>query len=360
LRITRDYLSGFGGFRPVRLSAVVGSRANNFDLLRLLAAGLVLGSHSFPLTGRHEPLSPHTLGTVGVEIFFAISGFLVTASWLNEPALGAFLRKRALRIFPGLICAAVVTSLVFGTAFTAGPRVAFLGSGTPWDYIVSNVCLFPVYVLKSVFAGNPDHAANGSLWTLPVEARAYLLLGLCGLVGFLRGRVIGIAAIVLVAANATVHLGASLRLTCMFVAGSALYLLRGRIILRADLAVLLLVVWLATFGTSFSTAVGMVAIPYLAACAAYCTPRGLRRLTARGDVSYGVYVYAFPVQQALVATLGPVSPLLLTAVAAPIVWFAGLVSWRFIESPMRKRKRLARARVEHDAPGELSPPVLLQ
>jgi peptidoglycan/LPS O-acetylase OafA/YrhL len=353
-RLARDRLglvSASGAFRPIRLSVVAASRTNNFDLLRLLAACLVLGSHSFPLTGRHEPLAPHTLGAVGVEMFFAISGFLVTASWLNEPAVGAFLRKRALRIFPGLICAVVVTALVFGTVFTASSRAAFLGSPAPWSYIAFSVFLFPVYILKSVFTGNPDQAANGSLWTLPVEARTYLLLGLCGLGGLVRGRVVGVTAIALVAVNATVDLGPSLRLASMFVAGSALYLLRGRVILRADIAALLFVIWLAAFGTTFATAVGMLAIPYLVACAAYCTPRGLRRLTAKGDVSYGVYVYAFPIQQALVATLGPVNPFLLTAIAAPLVWFAGLVSWRLIEQPMLKRKRRTRAQREHDVVG---------
>jgi peptidoglycan/LPS O-acetylase OafA/YrhL len=104
--------------RSLRLNDVASLRENNFDLLRLVAAGLVLTSHSFPLTGRLEPLAPHTLGTAGVEVFFAISGFLVTKSWLSEPSLGRFLRKRVLRILPGLAGAVAVTALAIGTIFT--------------------------------------------------------------------------------------------------------------------------------------------------------------------------------------------------------------------------------------------------
>jgi peptidoglycan/LPS O-acetylase OafA/YrhL len=82
----------------VELSAVSESRDNNFDVLRLFAAGLVLLSHSFALTGRHEPLAPHTLGTVGVEIFFVVSGFLVTRSWLGDPSFRSFIGKPIRRI----------------------------------------------------------------------------------------------------------------------------------------------------------------------------------------------------------------------------------------------------------------------
>jgi hypothetical protein len=115
----------------IRLSEVVGSRDYNFDVLRLVAAGLVLVSHAFPLAGRHEPLAPHTLGTVGVKIFFVISGFLVTKSWLSDPSFRHYIGKRARRIFPGLVCAVLLTALVLGPIFSSRSPKAFLGSGAP-------------------------------------------------------------------------------------------------------------------------------------------------------------------------------------------------------------------------------------
>jgi peptidoglycan/LPS O-acetylase OafA/YrhL len=308
-------------------------------VLRLAAASLVLVSHSFPLTGRHEPLAPHTLGKVGVEIFFAISGFLVTKSWLGDPSWRRYLVKRARRIFPGLIGAVLVTALVIGPIFSSISPVAFFTSGAPPSYTVSNVLLAPQWVLATVFSSNPDHAANGSLWTLPVEMRAYIILAIFGTGLLARRTVIGVTAALVFGLNIGGNLSPSLQLMSVFVAGSLLYLLRDRIVLRVDIAAGMLVLWLAAFTTPLATAAGMLALPYLVACAAYCTPPGLRRLVAKGDVSYGVYLYAFPIQQSIVALLGPIAPLGLAALAAPIVWLAGFASWRLVELPILHRPR---------------------
>jgi peptidoglycan/LPS O-acetylase OafA/YrhL len=213
-----------------------------------------------------------------------------------------------------------------------------LSSWAPWSYIVSNVCLVPDYFLSSVFAANPDPSANGSLWTLPVEMRAYILLAVLGLAGLVRRRLICVAAVSLIALNVAMNIGPSLRLMSIFVGGSALYLLRDSVMLRLDIATLLLAVWLAAYNSRFAAAVGIVVLPYLVVYAAYCTPARLRRLTAKGDVSYGVYVYAFPIQQSIVAIAGLLNPLLLTVIAAPIVWSAGFMSWRLIEAPMLRLK----------------------
>src|SRR6476659_2397344 len=112
--------------RAVRLSEAAASRENNFDVLRLLAAGIVLAAHSWPLgSGRRQPFAHHPLGTVGVEIFFVISGFLVTRSWLSEPSLRRFARTRARRILPGLMGALLVTALVIGPIFSTASLGAY-------------------------------------------------------------------------------------------------------------------------------------------------------------------------------------------------------------------------------------------
>jgi peptidoglycan/LPS O-acetylase OafA/YrhL len=342
----------------VRLSEVAGSRGNNFDVLRLSAAGLVLVSHSFPLTGRREPLAPHTLGTVGVEIFFAISGFLVTKSWLGDPSWRRYLVKRARRIFPGLIGAVLVTALVVGPVFSSISPTAFLTSGAPVSYTISNMLLLPHWVLETVFSSNPDHAANGSLWTLPVEMRAYILLAIFGTGLLARRTVIGITAAVVFGLNIGGSLSPSMQLMSLFAAGSLLYLLRGSVVLRFDIAAGMLALWLAAFTTPFATAAGMLALPYLIACVAYCTPSALRRLVAKGDVSYGVYLYAFPIQQSIVSILGPIPPLGLATLAAPLAWLAGLASWRIVERPILYRRKTAHARAAN-APGVIvAPPVV--
>jgi peptidoglycan/LPS O-acetylase OafA/YrhL len=323
----------------VNLSAVSESRDNNFDVLRLSAAALVLVSHSFALAGRHEPLAPHTLGTVGVEIFFVVSGFLVTRSWVGGPSFRAFIGKRVRRIFPGLIAAFVATGLVFGTIYSTNSSGSYLASSEPWTYIASNVLLVPHTMISTVYTTNPHEAANGSLWTLPIEFRAYLLLGLLGAGAMVRRWTIIPIAACLFGYSVIAGLGSSGRLFAMFAAGSSFYLLRDLVVLRADIAAGLLAIWLLTFSTTLSIAVGMLALPYLVAMFAYRTPRSLRRLATRGDVSYGVYIYAFPVQQSIVATLGTISPFLVASIAMPIVWVFAMTSWRFVEQPFMRRGR---------------------
>jgi len=323
----------------VNLSAASESRDNNFDVLRLFAAALVLLSHSFALTGRHEPLAPHTLGTVGVEIFFVASGFLVTRSWVGDPSFRAFMGKRIRRIFPGLIVAVLATGLVFGTIYSTSSSWGYLASPGPWTYIASNVLLFPRYLISTVYTTNPSAAVNGSLWTLPIEFRAYLLLGVLGAGALVRRWSILPIAACFFAYSIIAGVGSSGRLIAMFAAGSTFYLLRDRVVLRADIALGLLAIWVAAFATPLAVAAGMLALPYLVAMFAYRTPRSLRRLAAKGDVSYGLYTYAFPVQQSIVSTLGTISPLLVALIAAPVVWLLALASWRFVERPFLLRRR---------------------
>jgi peptidoglycan/LPS O-acetylase OafA/YrhL len=314
-------------------------RENNFDVLRLFAAALVLISHSFPLTRHREPLSPHTLGTAGVEIFFALSGFLVTKSWLDAPQPALFLRKRVLRIFPGLIGALAVTSLVLGPAMSTLSPLRYFGSGQTWTYLDRNVLLFSTWSLPGVFTGNPLRAVNGSLWTLPVEFRAYLLLALVGLAGLLGRRRVAPLMLALAAVVSMNSTAPGLRLGCVFVGGAALYVLRERITLRTDVALVAAAVWLAAYPTRFAPAAGVLALPYVLVFLAYRSPRRLRRLTAAGDVSYGFYVYAFPTQQTIVALAGPIAPAALIAIAGPIVWLLGLASWRLVERPFLRLKQ---------------------
>src|SRR3954462_8740277 len=95
-----------------------GGRDNYFDVLRLVAAAMVLVGHSFALTGHHDPHLPWSdtaeLSTFGLLLFFALSGYLVTLSWVREPRLLAFATKRALRFVPGLLVSLVVTAYLFG------------------------------------------------------------------------------------------------------------------------------------------------------------------------------------------------------------------------------------------------------
>jgi peptidoglycan/LPS O-acetylase OafA/YrhL len=346
----------------------VGSAANNFDVLRLGAAALVLVSHAFLVNGVDDPAIPltgdETLGDMAVTAFFGISGFLVARSWCRDPRLGRFVIKRALRIVPALWAVVAVCAVVLGPLFTAWPLDHYFASGDTWRYVADNGVFRTALYLPGVFGGNPHDAVNGSLWTLPLELEAYLAVAVLGVFGaFRRAGVVAGAVVALLVldlpfgpgGHALVTAGGSTslaedtvnRLAAFFVA-ALIYMLRDRELLTLRGLALVGVVWVASIGTSFEYVVGAVAIPYAVILAAYRTPAGLGRLTARGDVSYGIYLWGWPVEQMVRAVLGPGAGVVGTlVVAAPPTYLVALASWRLVEAPaLRLKDRRARLRAE--------------
>lgn len=348
-----------------------GDRANNFDVLRLVAAVMVLVSHSFALSGQGEPhLGGLALGTLGVVVFFGISGFLIARSWALAPDLRAFLVKRALRIVPALVLALVACAYLVGPIATSLSPGDYLASPETLDYVVGNLASVVSggltgdidYRLPGVFEANPETpSVNGSLWTLPVEIQAYALVVALGLLGLLaRGAAaIALAGLALLSAHAAglaVPVAQrlvearpdSVLLLTTFAVAAVLWSRRDSVPLRLDLALAAIVVWALMLGTAFATVASAVALPYLVLMAAYRSPAGLRRVVRPGDVSYGLYVLAFPVQQAIIALWGASGPgpALLSLLALPITYGLAYASWRLVEAPaLRLKSRLSVPRV---------------
>lgn len=335
-----------------RLASLVAGRRNNFDALRLAAAVLVIFGHSFAITSgtlADEPLwrfsrQQFHSGMLAVRIFFIISGFLIAASYLRLGRLGDFARNRALRIFPGLVAAVLVTVLVIGPLATSLP----LG-----DYFRDprTVAYFKTLTLRlhgandrlpGVFEGNPLAASvNGSLWTLFYEAVCYALAAAMGVLGLLRKRVmlpVFMAAmlvrpLILALAPASSLLGGeSLHLGQAFVAGMLAYVGRDSIPISGRLALL------AAGGLVAGTALGLgnLLVPvlgtYLVLVLAYSPSISLHDVAQRGDYSYGLYIYAFPVQQLIVQAAGrPMSHTLNFLAAVPATLLLATLSWHLVE-----------------------------
>lgn len=331
--------------RPT-LAACLDARRNNLDFLRFAAASGVILSHAFPLgegTGAAEPLDvltrgQLTLGRLCVAVFLVISGVLITRSWERTPDLARFTWARALRIFPGLFVVLALSALVLGPVFTALPLREYLASPDTYLYLLRNFTLYdPQWELPGVFEANAyPRAVNGSLWTLKYEVGFYLLtLGL-GLVGLLRKGMVAFGWVgAAVASYVTGRLGFWPELYLYFGGGVALYLWRDKVRMSPWLALASVAAWLVTarlgYGCRIATGLfGAYAVLYLA----FVPAGALARFGRWGDFSYGVYVYAFPVQQAVTALLGGHAAWWVNAaVSFPVVVLLAALSWHLVEKP---------------------------
>lgn len=340
------------------LGAHATGRDNNFDVLRLLAATLVLVSHSFLISGAAEPtVGRWPLGTLGVEVFFAISGFLIMMSWSRRPGLRGFAVRRGLRILPALAVAVVACAFVLGPLVTRLSPSSYLRNAATPAYVTDNLAAVGTggaahrvdLGLPGVFESSPDSAVNRPLWTLPIEVQAYGVVAMLGVAGLLAGSV-GLAAagfLALSLAAGAVNLplvgtpldflrgadGLAAHLLAVFFVSALFYRYRDRVPLRLDLALAAALATAASLGTPFERPVLVVAIPYLVLTAAYRSWGGLRALTRPGDVSYGIYLLAFPAQQTIFhlwGGKGP-TPLELALSAFAISYLLALASWHGVE-----------------------------
>ena len=218
-------------------------RPNSFDLLRLFAAFAVVWGHACDLSGHlaADPIARFTgvggLGSLGVSVFFAISGFLVVGSFVRRPNLLSYAAARGLRLIPALAVVVLASALVIGPFVTRSPLGAYFASPQTWLYPIRNVLILPVaYQLPGVFAGNPyPDAVNGSLWTLRLEVGFYAITALLGWRRWLGPKVLtGVAlafAAALIVAIATgrapIQATLLLRSGVLYFGGGALWAWRG-------------------------------------------------------------------------------------------------------------------------------------
>lgn len=325
------------------LQTCLQSRQNNFDPLRLLFAALVLVAHAFPIAeGVDDPLASSIgvgLGYLAVAAFFVISGCLIARSFERDPRLTRFVSARLLRIMPGLIVVIVLTALVLGPLVTLLPLGQYFGDPRTWLYLPRNISLFFLqYPLPGVFEGNPyGPPINGSLWTLRYEMLGYMLVPIAAYLGLSRSRAIAAFIVLLVcsawivAENATaLHplLKAGVMCATPFALGWAANVWKDRLPLSFAFGVLLVLACVLSWGTPIFSLLVVISVCYLTLVLALHPSMPHIPTPFGADLSYGTYIYAFPVQQTLVflgLTSGWVSntllALLITLLLATGSWF---------------------------------------
>lgn len=351
-------------------------RGNSFDALRIGAALCVFFGHQCDLAGRPEP----TLGPLGISlsnsglfVFFAVSGYLVAQSLAREPRPVGFLAARALRIYPGAAANAAFCVLL-GAAVTSLPPGPYWADGRTWAYLVHGVAILlpPTrFELPGTFAEARWASVDTPIWTLKYELICYI--GLLGLGTASRWSGVAIARL-LAAGAAALLLGYLWRISAgpppeaevfyahvngfnllrfgmVFCAG-ALYAAVGDDRRRLALALVpaALVVWAPTAEVARAGLL-LLAVP-LSIEVGRSPLLFSRRYRAFGDLSYGLYLYSYPMQVLSVTRLPRglgFWPEALVALAAAGALAA--LSWTLVEGPALRLKRRVRGRQSPDLVG---------
>lgn len=293
------------------------TRNSLFDWYRVLFAVLVMASHSLVLKTGNEAdwlarwIGQETFGSVGVKGFFVLSGYFVIPGLLADTtSCYRYIMARVFRIFPGLLCA-VLFCIVLGSVLSTLTLPEYFKSNEVLQYLFFNgIGIEPRFSLPGVFSNNPwPNSVNGSLWTLPMEIRCYLMLLLIWWLGFLREKhVAGLALLAIYIAGVTgsgwvaqlfgnpnagpyiacFALGAAFRIyqwdSKLTLATIALTGLLTILLWSGQLHNLIFPICLAViiFGINHLRSIGKN-LPHL--------PE---------DISYGLYLYAYPVQQLII------------------------------------------------------------
>jgi peptidoglycan/LPS O-acetylase OafA/YrhL len=343
-------------------------RDNSYDLLRLFGSLLVLYGHSFVLAG--SAYVPGFLGssvhTVGVKIFFVVSGYLITQSWLRDPHIGRYFQRRLLRILPAFVVCVFLTVFVMGPLVTSRSFAEYFSDPATYRYL-SNAGFYINYYLPGFFEGNVSAAVNGSLWTLPVEMAAYIA---CPIVLFIPNRIVVRIAV------------------CLALVGSIYYDQAGRSVPPQDHIVfyatslyyanqLLVYFWIGCFVSIFSLDkfinlqgalllffvvlaippyfkiqlyLPYLVIPYLTLALGNAKLSPAFTWVKKGDISYGLYLWAYPVQQIVVSSgITNNNPIMVFLVSTFFTAILATGSWFLIERPALALKPKSRVRETSDA-----------
>ena len=337
-------------------------KANNFDIIRIIFAWLVIVSHSYVLIGNKgcDPLCEWTdhyinLSYFGVKGFITISGFLIFRSLERSPNVLDYLWKRVLRIYPGLI---IVLLLSVGMAYIIyqPKQTYFKFEKEAVSYILNNLTLYHnQWRIHGVFDKNINTAINGSLWTMGFEFFFYLLLLflfpirqfkwlvisilILTILGLLYGNIFHIASLKHI--NFKLRVDFIVELGFFFLIGSFWAALDWNSIpYRTQLAILALISSIVIIYFKLNPIWLGFSWPYLV----LYIGQGSSRLADWihnniEDPSYGIYLYAFPVQQLIIYCFQP-SVMFLLWSSTIISFILGIASWKLIEKKMLGFKNL--------------------
>lgn len=321
--------------------------------MRFGAAVAVVLSHSYILTHNEPNSIPRSMGYLAVNCFFVMSGFLICKSVTERKSTAQFYIARILRIYPALVIGVLITIFVIGPLQTTGTLSEYFQDKQTYNFLVKNCLLiFGIeYHLPSVFTGVGVGAiVNAPLWTLVFEVYLYLFSGLLGAL-LLRKKhgnpklfcwfviVLSLFALIFHVYNITVqsfdsHLFRnSIRFAAFFGIGASFYVMRHSVKLSPWILIFLLFALVASIKLPvFHAAIMYPILAYTLLYAAYIPKGQLLKFNQVGDYSYGIYIFAYPIQQSFANYFPDISTLILFLASLATTLLLAMLSWHFVES----------------------------
>lgn len=327
---------------------------NNFDFVRFLVASMVIISHSVPLTGNGIPYikillkNQVDLGTLCVDVFFIISGYLIVASYMRLNNIYKFLLFRVLRIFPALIVVVILTVFIIGPIVSNVSTFDYFHSFSTYNYL-QNIFLFSI---QDKLTGFDNHSltdfhntVNGALWTLPFEFTCYLITAVLGIYKLINKFTVLLIFTLSIFLNIyypdAIH-PSFFKLLSYFFAGGVFYIFKDEIIYNYKLLMISIVVIAVSvfYGRWFN-----IVLPLFGAYILFYFSLSKRiklyNFGKYGDFSYGIYIYGFLIQQLVIMFFhGNMSNTLNYMISLPIAIILGALSFHVIETPFLKLKNL--------------------
>lgn len=331
------------------INSALHSHDNNFNLLRIIFAWGVILEHSYdlsntPLDGWFAQNIARDAGGYSVNLFFFISGFLVSQSLIRRRNIRNFIIARALRLLPALAVVILISVFMLGPYFTNLPLSDYFKAQDTWDYLYRNILLIRTeYSLPGVFLNNPyTPHVNGALWSLRYEIKMYALLAVMSVIGiFVRPKLFAAFFIfyfswylLIVFKCVDWDIGYSfLRTSLYFYLGCLAFRFNERFTIKLWHLILLALLVVLCLQTPLYRLTEALALCSATLYIAAFPGKILRRYNKLGDYSYGTYLIGGPVLQSLLSLQPGIDHKTLLLSASVIAIGLAIVSWHLVEKP---------------------------
>ena len=327
---------------------------NNFTILRLIAALSVLFGHAYILSNgvnQGEDFISNflvkyygeSLPSIAVDIFFVISGYLIVASYTKHNNLYKYFKSRILRIYPALVVA-VLFSIIIGAFCTNLPALEFFTNPEVKEFLLVNAFALNSikFNLPGVFINNPyPISINGSLWALAIELKLYIGVSILGIVWLLKKNNFNIFFLILFASclfgtqsSLFIDNTRNIQLVLLFFSGSFLYLNKEMLTPNFKTWIVITIICIGlTFLTWLLFPIKFIWLAYTVILLATHKKLTNRKLIINNDISYGIYIYAFPIQQMLAYSFNGITFISMLFISLTLTIFMALLSWHLIEKP---------------------------